>query len=181
MSAKRIGTAVFGLVLGLGFAGVRADDPAPAKVDNPLFTAWSKCEVGATMTLEADVESPDGQKVHITITDTLKEKTADGVKIESVSQHGEQKEEPKTATFPAKLDAADAKKTGDEDVKAMDKTFKCKVYDVTFAAVGGEGDMKDLTMTIDVNDDVPGGIVKAVFHAPDGKEIPFTVTAYKAK
>jgi hypothetical protein len=176
MNTKRIGLAAFGLMLGLTFAAARADD-AP-KIDNPLFVAWSKFDTGASATAEGDITTPDGQKMHVTGTDTLKEKNADNVKIDSVGQVGDHKDDPKTDTIPAKIAPDAAVKKGEEDVKVMDKTYKCTVYEMTAAAMGDEGDMK---ATCYISNEVPGGVVKAVLHAPDGKDYTFVLTSVKEK
>jgi hypothetical protein len=174
MAGKRIGV----MVLLLGLPTARADAPAPAKVDNPVFTAWSKADVGTTTVLEADEDGPDGKKMHVTETDKLKEKTADGVKIESVSQEGDHKEPAKTVSFPAKIAAADLKLIREENIAVGDVAYKCKVYDVAGTAVGDTADSK---YTIFVCDDAPGGIVREVFHAKNGKDFASQLAPAKGK
>jgi hypothetical protein len=174
MMTKRIGLAAFGLMLGLSFTAARADD---AKVENPMCTAWNKCDAGTSVTMEADFDPGNGQKVHMTGTDTLKEKTADGVKVDSVADVAGDKHED-SHTYPAKVDAADCTDTGKtEDVKAMDKTFKCKVYEMSGACVGQPGETK---ATVYMSDEMPGGAVKVVLHLGD-KEIVMMVTGTKNK
>jgi hypothetical protein len=175
MNPKRIRSAIFGLMLGLGLAVARADD---AKIDNPLFVAWSKFDVGASSTVEGVVPAQGGPKILWVGTDTLKEKNADGVKVESTGQAGDEKEDPLLETIPAKVPADAAVKKGGEDVKAMGRTFKCTVWEISAVAMGSEGDLK---FTCYICNDVPGGVVKTVMHTPGGKDYTYMLTVIKEK
>jgi hypothetical protein len=88
MVSKRMTAAVLGLMVGPGSAGVRADD-APANVDNPIFVAWSKFDVDVTVSYRGELPRLEGKPMALTHTDTLKEKNADNVKVESVSVCGD--------------------------------------------------------------------------------------------
>jgi hypothetical protein len=176
MNRKRIRLAAFGLVLCLALAGARANDIP--KVDNPLFVAWSKFEPGAPSTVEGDLPARDGPKIHWSGTDTLKEKHADNVKVELVGQAGDQKDDPSIDTIPAKVAENAAIKKGEEDVKAMGRTFKCTVYEISAVAMGSDSDLK---FTCCICNDVPGGVVKTVMHTPGGKDYTYVLTSMKEK
>jgi hypothetical protein len=187
MRAKAIVLMLTGLILVLKLRGVRADAPAtsaPAtsepvagdKIDNPLYSAWAKFDVGASVTFEGDQSDSSGGKFHLTATLTLKSKDADGAKADASMQLGSKENTRADVTnFPAKVGSDDVKPLKDEDVDAMGKTIKCKVYQVSPATVGGQG---NTSVKVYLNDEIPGGIVKMDMGADD-KGGSLIVTAVK--
>jgi hypothetical protein len=161
--------SIIGFVTAIGLADDKTD-----KIDNPLYSAWSNFQPNASATYEGDVESSNGEKSHVKTSITLIERTADGMKIQASVGDGNSAAKSDSKSIPAKVAAGDARHLRDEDVTAMGKNFKCKVFEIKSAAAGEEGDD---TATVYLSDDVPGGMVKMVFHTQGEKDQTLLLTA----
>ncbi len=165
-----------------------------ASAESPQYKAWSKFKPGASATMVADVAM--GQmKMKVTVTHTLTSVTDTEAKVAltTTTEMMGRTQPPKTQerTFPAKTTGEQQPKpTGNADVQAMGKTFACKVYEVSGAAMdmsGGHGGGAAAAagagtkVTIYVNDDVPGGVVKMTMDTPTGMTMNFVLTAFDAK
>jgi hypothetical protein len=180
---------VLASVLVLGFAAIvpARGDEAPM-VDSPQYAAWAKFKPDSSSTLSADMKMGPNT-VHVETTTTLKSVTPEKVEVQSagkMSFMGHDNETPvQTRTIAAKEAKQDKKDLGEQDVAAMGKTFKCKVYEITGAnagapsAHGGAG--ADAKATIYVSDDVPGGLVKMDIAGANGQKMTFTLTAMDSK
>ena len=150
----------------LAQASVRGDD---STVDNPLYTAWSKTTVGSIAEYAGDLNGKGGKKVHFTGTLTLKDMGTDAAKIEQVTTVTGTVLPAESLAIPAKGKAGDVVKKESDTVHAMDKDFKCDVYDINFALAGAPDTDKPgarTTATIYVCSDIPGGVVKMIVHPP---------------
>jgi hypothetical protein len=187
MTRMRNCSAAIGLAISLSLTAVRADDSpttAPAageKVDNPLFAAWSKFDPGASCTYETDM-GPADHKMHLSATMTLKAKNADTVSVEVTSNVNGNPMPAQTMTLSAKIVAADAKKTGEQDVTIADKTYKCTVYELGPSAMGAAATAQPgEKITACVSEEVPGGMAKMTGRASDGQEMSMAMTSCKTK
>jgi hypothetical protein len=172
MFNRHIRAIVFVSAVCLASGSVRAD--GGATVDNPLYKAWASHAVGSSAAYSAEGTGPGGKPMAMTITSTLKEKTDESVTVESaIDGHTHSR------TIPAKIPADAVKSAGDdEDVKAMDKTIKCKKVEMSAVADGESGSDK---ATICLSDEVVGGLVKMVVSGPNGPGVTVTITASDAK
>jgi len=174
----------FALIGFFAATSARADD----MVANPKYSAWAKFKVGSNSTMDADMEV-GGNKFHIQTVRTLISLDADKVVIESkttVNIMGHDQAEPATReTIASKIGKDQIIATGEKEISAMGKTFKCKVYQAK-----GNPDMKQdhmganteaMKATVYTNDDVPGGLVEIDTTGNDGKGLTFVLTAMEAK
>ena len=156
--------------------------PAAPMVDNPQYLMWAKFKPGSSCTLTADVASPMG-KVHREVTQTLKAVTADTVTLEVVdtmTMVGQTRTQPpQTATVKSKEDHEDAKQVGTEDVPAMGKTLKCRVFEQS--TKDGQPLPGGRTAKYYVCDEVPGGIVKAELPGPAGAAVTLELKSTEVK
>ncbi len=169
---------VFVTVLNAAWAGP-ATAPAGKEVENPVFAAWTKFDEGASCTYETDLDVGT-KKRHLKATAMLKKKTADGVILESGSIFDGKDSGQHSQTIPAKVSAADVKKTGEEDVKIGDKTYKCAVYEIGASTMGVAAPGAP-TMTVYMSDEVPGGMVKVSGKDSAGKAMSMEITSFKTK
>ncbi len=179
------------------FLGLAAAAPARAEdVDSPQYGAWAKFKPESSSTLAADIKMGAGNSFHIETTMTLKSVTAQQVEVEATGKVNimgqDRTTPPQTRTIPAKETKQDRKDLGEQDVQAMGKTFKCKVYEITGGGASGlapsprgpaaGGANPNAKATLYVNDDVPGGVVKMdVSSGPGGQAMSFTLTAMDVK
>ena len=132
------------------------------EVDNPQYQNWAKYNVGTSVTHEA-VSTIGGKEVHITTTNTLVEKLEDKCIIESAITMGEGMPTNKMKqNVNAKIDKSKLNETGEEDVEAAGKTYKCKIVEMTIARQNPNANARvnEVKAKLWVNGDVPGGIVK---------------------
>ena len=170
----------------LAGSSVRADDTAV----NPKYTNWAKFKPGSSNTIAADADAPQG-KVHIEVTRTLVSVADDELVVSTktvINIMGNDREMPAMKeTIKAKEIKEDIKATGEQDVTALNKTFKCKVYEVTPKPDAEKNTklvpgLEGRKTTVYINDDVPGGIVKLESVLKDGKTpITFVLTAMESK
>jgi hypothetical protein len=157
------------------------------QVDNPAYKAWSKFKKDSTATYTQNI-TVNGMSIDFKIVDTLKDITDDHVTIEegtTMSMGGRGgRTDTNTRDISAKVDAKDMKEDGEEDVKAMDKTFHCKVIELKETVPGRGGQTATVNAKIWVNTDVPGGVVQMKFSSDVGGESveqTRTLTAFEAK
>ncbi len=184
-------------VVALGLAGGTPTRAADELSDSPRYAAWAKFKPETTVTLSGDTKMGPNE-VHMDMVRTLKSVTAEQVEVETsvkVAFMGHTNNpEAKKETIPAKEAKPAMKETGEKDVQAMGKTYKCKVYEISGADAGamGPGGARphagmanaagtEAKATIYVNDDVPGGLVKMESPGPMGAPIVFTLTATETK
>jgi hypothetical protein len=161
-----------------------------ASVDNPRYQGWAKFKKGSNSTYSSTI-SMNGMQIEVQSTSTLEDFTDDQVTVEvkvTVNIMGQPHTSARTTTIPAKVSSDDLKETGEEDVKAMDRTFKCKVYDTVHQGSGTNAARK-----IWVSAEVPGGMVKFAGSSPTGAGAPpssggsqgaeadFILTAFEVK
>ncbi len=175
-----------GVVLGAVLASsARADE----KVDNPLYKHWAQFKVGSYAVLKSTT-SVMGTKNETTITQTLKEVTADKLVIEvtivakvagQVHKMPAQRQE-----VQAKVDKAKAKehvdpkgkvKEGKETLKIAGKKLETRWVETKIEERG-----MVLTMTAWTCDDVPGQIVKSITttKGPQGMKTDTILAEFKA-
>jgi hypothetical protein len=168
------------------FAGsaARAGDA----VANPKYEAWAKFKPGSSETVSADMEV-QASKIHIQMTRTLISIDDNNAVVETkstVNLMGQDHESPaRQETIPAKSDTDQLKQTGEKDIEAMNKTFKCKVYDTkgdpNAKPTRGAPDPESMKATVYASDEVPGGLVRLEAAQKDGKELTFILTAMESK
>jgi len=176
-------------VLALGYfpiSSAKADDSAA----NPKYSAWAKFKPGSFSTVEADMDV-QGNKFHITMTRTLVSIDDDKAVVETrstVNLMGQDHDSPvRTNTIQAKGDAETYKQTGEKEVQAMDKTFKCKVYEAKGNPgakpdkTGPAGDVDNMKATVYISEIVPGGLVRLEGVGRTGKGLTFILTAMESK
>jgi hypothetical protein len=186
-TAHRVWVFVAAIVFsGMRVLPVRADD-----VDSPQYAAWAKFKVGSSETLAADITAGPNA-VHVEMTQTLVSVADDQIEIESVAKveaNGHSNNPtPIKRTIKSKAPATDVKETGTQDVKAMDKTFSCKVLELTgdtavatTPRAGSRQPPPASKVTLYVNSDVPGGLVKLESLTADGKTTTFVLSAMDVK
>ena len=158
--------------------------------DNPKYQAWAKFKPGSTNTLSTDIEMGPN-KIHLDITRKLVSVTDKEIVVETVSTAtvmGHDHAQPATTeTIPAQTDKDEIKGTGEKEVEAMGKTFKCKVWEAAgspdskpapHAAPGSDMTQK---ATVYTSDEVPGGLVKMETAGRAGAPIVFTLSAMESK
>jgi hypothetical protein len=166
---------------------------AADEVASPQYQAWAKFKPGSSSTLTSDMKvGPNGSMtIHVEMTTTLLSVTPEQAEVEAVSKtdmmgRGGNPTHVKR-TIKAKEPARDMKETGTEDVKAMDKTFKCKVFKLSGEAAANQGSGRggrgpaNATVTLYVNPDVPGGIVKMETIAEGAPPFIFILSAMNVK
>ncbi len=184
---SRVFAVAFGMTLAVT-ATVRADDSA-----NPKYAAWSKFKPGSYNTVASDMDA-HGSKIHIEVKRTLVSVSDDEVVVETkttVNVLGHDHEYPGVnQTIKAKIDKEEIKQTGEQDVQAMGKSFKCKVFEASGKTDAPAPDKHEVPgsniegrkATVYANDDVPGGIVKLETVGADGKTaISFVLTDMQVK
>ena len=160
-------------------------------VDNHKYQAWAKFKPGSSSTISADIDKA-GNKIHLDMTRKLVSLDDDKVVIEvasTVTFMGHDHAAPtRQETYPAKIDKekVDIKKTGDKEIDAMGKTFKCTVYEATGDpdAPTGRGAVMNpdnMKATAYISDDVPGGLVRLDGKGQDGKDMTLVLTAMETK
>jgi hypothetical protein len=175
-----------GALLGTVCSAARADDSA-----NPKYTAWSNFKAGSSSTVEADMDV-QGNKFHISMVRTLVSIDADKAVVaikSTVNVMGHDHDAPiRTETISAKGNPDSLSPTGEKDVEAMGKTFKCKVFDakgnpnaVPDRSAGPIGNVDNMKATVYVSDQVPGGLVRLESTTMTGKDLTFVLTAMEAK
>jgi hypothetical protein len=188
------------LAAGFAFAlvapAVRADDaPADApkdapKVDNPEYKAWAKFKPDTTVTREMTVTGgPGGQAMTMTSTSKLVSVDADKAVVSNqMSMMGHDMPAKDQDVLAKDVDKKMGDPTGTEDVKIGDKTYSCKVYEITGAPPGVPAAqakaMADSKTKIWVSDEVPGGMAKLTSefkHGDTPMTITMTVTSFDAK
>jgi hypothetical protein len=160
--------------------------------DNPNYQVWARFKPGSSSTVTADIRDGDGN-MHIETTRTLVSVTDDEVVIKTVSKlrrkGKETTQQPISQTIKAKTDKDEIKETGDKDMDAMGKTFKCRVWDSTGPKAAEKpkpGEHKTIEpgamkATIYVSGDVPGGVVRLDGVGPNGENVTFVLTKFEAK
>jgi len=161
------------------------------QVENPEYKAWASFTVGSSSSLTLKGAGGGGYLRSsggaFTNQSTLVEVDKDKVMILIGSPSDSNKPRPVSATMNDGI----MKQAGEENVSAMGKTFKCKVYEtpkITANAADGSG-QKSIQTKKWICDDVPGGLVKMEIYrtnpAPDGQEYHNTEThllcAYEVK
>jgi hypothetical protein len=182
--------ALFAMVIFVGMfvstTARGADD-----VDSPRYAAWSKFKPGSSSTLSSDITAGPNT-VHIDMTSTLVSVADDQIEIESVSKveamGHTNNPTPVKRTIKSKVPAQDVKENGTQDVKAMDKTFTCKVLELSgnsaSDAAPRNGDRpapKDVKVVLYINGDVPGGLVKIEMTPTNGQTMTFLLSAMEVK
>jgi hypothetical protein len=156
---------------------------------NPKYAAWSRFKPGSYSTVEADIEVR-GKRHHITTTRRLISIDGDKAVVETKSTESEMGHDrsaaPWQATILAKGDSEKFKQTGEKEIEAMGKTFKCKVYETRGSPdakpnKGVTGSPDDVKATVYLCEDVPGGLVRLESPAGDGKELTFILTGMESK
>jgi len=166
---------------------------AADEVDSPQYQAWAKFKPGSSATLTSDMKvGPNGSmSVHVEMTRTLVAVTPDHVEVDAASTaqvmgRGSNPTHVKS-TIKAKEPAKNYQEAGAEDVKAMDKTFKCKVIKLSGEAAASEGSGRggrapvNAKVTVYVNSDVPGGVVKMETVAEGAPPTTFILTGMNVK
>jgi hypothetical protein len=126
------------------------------QIDNPEYKAWAKFKVGSSRTLTG----AHGGGASFVATGSSSLSTLLAITSDKVTIKGDV---PIFGYGPitARIDEKDIKYIGEENVQAMGKTFKCKVYTLPKktwnAATGGQ---KSSQLKKWINDEVPGGLVK---------------------
>jgi hypothetical protein len=128
-------------------------------------------------------------KVELELKQTLVELTDDHAIVEQVvtTSVGGQAHagEPRRATIQAKSDKTDWKEVGNEDVKAVDKTFACKVIEGTRSVLMRGGQMAEDKGKFWVSSDVPGGVVQMKLNSkgPGGqaRDMTYLLKSFEAK
>jgi hypothetical protein len=157
-------------------------------IENPKYHAWVKFKPGSNSTVTADMDI-QGSKIHISMTRTLisiDDSTAVVETKSTVSVMGHDHAAPaRQESIPAKTDKDLITQTGEKDVEAMDKTFKCKVYeakeDPNAGPTRGAPNPDAMKATVYASDDVPGGLVRLEATQKDGKPLTFILTAMESK
>lgn len=160
-----------------------ATAPAGPSFDDPRYAAWAGFKPGSSESFAGDL-TMQGRPAHITVKMTLVAVTTDAVELETVTTvqpaGGGQPVtlRPQKQTIAAKTDQLSAvRPLPNRDVKAMDRTYPCRVLDLVPAHDDAAGSHKT---TVCLNDHVPGGVVQ--IEAPQaGKRVTMTLTAYEAK
>jgi hypothetical protein len=156
----------------LAFApSVRAD-----QVDNPIYQAWAKFNIGSNETLDGTV-SGQGFNMTFEYQYVLSEKADDHVTLmitTTMSVMGQQHTNSRSQTIAAKVDSIKAQQIGEDKVDAAGKTWDCKVWNIP--------DMANQSTTVKVwaADALPGGIVKMDATTPRGN-VEFLLKSYEAK
>jgi hypothetical protein len=160
-------------------------------VDNHKYQVWAKFKPGSSSTIATDMEKGTA-KFHLEMTRTLISIDSDNAVVETVSKvtvMGQEHAAPaRRETIPVKIDKEkdSIKETGDKDIDAMGKTFKCKVFEATGdpdapAAHGPAANPDTMKATVYISEDVPGGLVRLDSNGQDGKAITFILTAMESK
>ncbi len=153
-------------VLMMGVAAQAADE----MVDNPTYQHWAKFKPGAFVKLQQTM-TQGGQKMQMTVTQTLKELTPERAMVEmagSMDMGGVQQQMPaRTMPIPAKVPKARVPATqplegktqvsqGDEELTVAGKKVKCHWFEGKMSSPEG-GAFSGKTW---VNPGVPGNMVK---------------------
>jgi hypothetical protein len=148
--------------------------------DDPRFGAWKKFKVGSSATIAGNI-TMQGVEEHVEQTQTLTDVKADSVTVEDkitmTAMGNSQAMPPQSETIKAKTDKMGLKLTGEKDVEAAGKTYKCKVYEMA-AKPDQLGGAKGTFYT---NDDVPGGTVEMDITDKTGAVKTFKLTGCDVK
>lgn len=160
------------------------------QIDNPIYKLWSNFKPGASRTMTGSI-TMRGFSIDTELKDTLVEVTADHVVVETVSantMNGRRSEMPAhKQTHAAKSDKKeDWREIGKEDVKAMDRTFHCRVIEgkAPMPATPGatpNAPAGDITTKAWIADEVPGGAVQMKISLPQGQEVTYILKSFQAK
>jgi hypothetical protein len=161
-------------VLGMLAGGLGLQD-----VENPAYKQWAKFKVGTSVKHRSEMET-SGQKMVTDMTRTLKsvdETKAVVTTATSMDMGGRKMDMPGSdENIMAKIKKveppADAPKTetGEEEIEAAGKKWKCKWMKLTSEAQG-----QKMTITTWMCDDVPGQMVKMVNEMAMGKQTTILV------
>jgi hypothetical protein len=162
--------AVVGLVLASTAVTARAEDQG----DNPQYKMWAKFKPGSTATREMKTEMPSGSQ---TITMTSKLASIDDTKavvsteIDMMGRTIKGKDQEIQAKISE--DKKLGEPAGEEDVKAGDKTYHCKVYTMHGPPPGSSDRAAAMMANSDtkvwISDEVPGGLVKMTSSTKNGE------------
>jgi hypothetical protein len=151
-------------------ADLAASPEGGEKIDNPMYTQWSKFKVGAWVR-HRDETDMGGMKNSSKRTTKLVEKTAEKLVIEMTMPPPAPGVEipPQRMEIEAKVDKMEPPPTeptepeqkpevkeGEETIEVAGRKVKCKTWETTLATA----DMKSRSKTW-MSDEVPGGLVKA--------------------
>jgi hypothetical protein len=173
---------------------------APAGVENPEYTVWAKFKDGSSFTLAQDREIGGAKKikVHTEVVNRLVRITPDRAVVESASVveiGGEvTRTTPARKEIPARTERPSLRETGDAEIEAAGRKFKCKVYEfVAEATDPPERDPRNprakpatkpqvqaVKGKMYLAPEVPGGVVKAELAGPDGPAV-FVLKEFEAK
>ena len=156
-------------------------------VENPIYKLWSGFKVGSSRTMTGTM-SMRGMSMDMELKDTLVELAADHATIESASatiMQGQRHEAPAhKQTFKARDEKKEEwREVGKEDVKAMGRTFHCRVFEgkLPVPAQGGAPSGGDITSKSWISDEVPGGAVQMKISLPQGQEITYLLKDFQVK
>jgi hypothetical protein len=191
-AALPLAALLFGLSLLVGPATLAAEEKKKGEekdemVENPYYKGWANFKPGATVTHEekikyaADVPDgkfhPDGVE-HRKIVYKLVEVTPEKAVVETVVTDYEFLSHIQAAathiSYPAKIKKAYLEramkvlnvKEGDEEIKAMGKSFKCHFYERT-----GMSEGVTTVRKVWVSPEVPGGVVRDHRVSKNDKEV----------
>jgi hypothetical protein len=160
-------------------------------VDNQKYQVWAKFKPGSFSTVSMDMEK-GATKIHLELTRTLISVDSDNAVVETVSKMtfmGQDHASPaRRETISAKIDKDkdSIRETGNKDIDAMGKTFKCKVFEATGdpdapASHGPSVNLDTMKATVYISDTVPGGLVRLDSNGQDGKPVILVLTAMESK
>jgi hypothetical protein len=115
---------------------------------------WAGATVGSRLKWKVTTEAV-GQKETVERTERVTQADAESVTVET-QEKDEKNDEQHTVTLPSELEGP-WKKTGDEEIKVGDKSFKCAVYESRKEELGVQ------TTRVWKSSDAPHWAVKATF------------------
>ena len=178
---RKIALAAFA-VLGIALC---ASTARAGEVDNPEYKAWSKFNPGSYVVMKMTNETA-GNKMEITTTTTLVEKTADKLVLEDktsmviggnkIDNPGQKRDVPaKVKVEGTSEQKSDAKVTeGKESIELGGKKVDCKVVEVQAETNGTKSHTKTWS-----SDEIPGGTAKQEVHSEGAMKSTMTRVADK--
>lgn len=156
------------------------------QVENPLYRSWASFKTGSSRTLGGTVSMAGGFNVESEIASTLKDVSKDRVLIEdttSITMNGQRRPGgTHTQNIASQIDKPqDWHEVGQEEVKAMGRTFKCTVYDGKASAPSRGGQEHQAEAKIWASKEVPGGIVQMKVTGANGADVTYVLKDYQAK
>jgi hypothetical protein len=157
------------------------------QIDNPAYKAWSSFKVGSTAVYDQKMAMGAAMNVNTSSTSTLKTIADDAITVELSTASPAPGASPNISTqkIPAKVDSANVKDDGTEDIKVGDKTYHCKVMEIKQSVPGRGGTTaSDVLVKIWSNSDIPGGVVQETYSIKSGQyDIQFTknLKSFEAK